>query len=300
MALVGLAALTVWVSPLRAGPISIPKFSFESPVAPANPGALPQIDSWQQVPTWDYLQSGVFLNGAGPYFIVNCDSNQAAFLFVATNQTAFFQDYDSTDWSTSVPSHAFNATYDVGKSYTLTVAVLGGTNVAYPMTNGTILNISLYYRDTHSQMVTVAATSVTNSWALFSNSSNAPFFLDFQAQVPTVKANDPWAGQHIGVQLASPGVTTNLLGGYWDLDNVRLSSTVTPVLLNPVCTNNQFTFTLQSEPGSVFKILATTNLALPRTNWSQLGNVTNTSGITAYSNSTTGFNYRFYSASQLQ
>src|SRR5208283_5155936 len=66
---VALAALTAWVSPLRAGPISIPNASFESPVAPANPGALPYIDSWQQSPTSDNQESGVFLNGPGPYYI---------------------------------------------------------------------------------------------------------------------------------------------------------------------------------------------------------------------------------------
>ena len=75
---VALAALTAWVSPLRAGPVSIPNASFESPMAPANPGALPTIDSWQQSPTWDNYLSGVFLNAPSPYYVYNGDGNQAA------------------------------------------------------------------------------------------------------------------------------------------------------------------------------------------------------------------------------
>jgi hypothetical protein len=296
---VGIVAFAAWTVPLQAGTIDIPNASFESPVAPQNPGALPQIDSWQQTPTWDFYESGVFLNQAGPYYVYNGDGTQAAFLFVETNQTAIFQDYDSTDWSNSVPTHAFNATFDVGKSYTLTVAVLGGTNVVYPMLEGTSLELSLYYRDSSSNLVTVAATSITNSWALFSDSSNAPLFIDFQVQVPTVKASDPWAGQHIGVQLSSPAVSTNLLGGYWDLDNVRLVSSVPTTLLAPAWTNGQFAFTLQSEPGLSFEILASTNLALPLSNWTSLEPLTNVTGTVPFLDRATNLNRRFYRARQL-
>ena len=199
-----------------------------------------------------------------------------------------------------MPTHAFNATYDVGKSYTLTVAVLGGTNVEHPCWRAPRLELSLYYRDNSSNMVTVAATSITNSWALFSNSSNAPLFIDFQVQVPTVKASDPWAGQHIGVQMLSPGVSPDLLGGYWDLDNVRLVSSVPTALLAPAWTNGQFTFTLQSEPGLSFEILATTNLALPTSNWTSLGTLTNMTGSTNFLDPTASFSRRFYRAYQLQ
>ena len=296
----GLAVLAAWVCPLQAGTVYVPNASFESPVAPANPGALPQIDSWQQMPTWDYYKSGVFLNQVGPYYIYNGDGNQAAFMFVDTNQTAIFQDYESTDWSNSVPTYAFNATFDVGKSYTLTVAVLGGTNVYYPMQEGTRMELSLYYRDSSSNKVTVAATSITNSWALFSTSSNAPLFIDFHVQVPTVKSTDPWAGQHIGVQFLAPAVSPNLLGGYWDLDNVRLVSSVPTALLAPAWTNGQFAFTLQSEPGLSFEILATTNLALPAANWTNLGTLSNPTGSTNFLDRAANFSRRFYQAHQLQ
>ena len=292
----GIVALAACTGPLQAGTISIHNASFESPMAPENPGALPQIDSWQQTPAWTDLESGVFLNAAGQYFINNCDGTQAAFLFVETNQTtAIFQDYDSTDYANS--THAFNATYDVGKSYKLTVAVLGGTNVVYPMPEGTCLELGLYYRDSASSIVTVATTSITNSWALFSNASNAPLFIDFQVQIPTVKASDPWAGHHIGVQFLS--IVTGLQGGYWDLDNVRLVSSVPTALLAPAWTNGQFAFTLQSEPGLSFEILATTNLALPTTNWTSLETLTNATCTVPFLDPATNLNRRFYRARQL-
>ena len=291
---VSIVALAAWAAPLRAGTIAIPNASFESP---ATDFANPVIDFWQQIPPPDFLnqnfQSGVFSNVPPP--IDNCDGGQCAFLLVASNQVAILQDYDSTDWANPTPTHAFNATFDVGKSYTLTVGVIGGTNLSIPMQEGTRLELSLYYRDNASNMVTVAATSITNSETLFPNGIH---FIDFQVRVPTVKASDAWAGRHIGVQLLSSILDTNLAGGYWDLDNVRLVAG--PVLLAPARTNNQFTFTLQSEPGLRFEILATTNLALPISGWTNLGTLTNVTGDVPFLDSATNLNPRFYRARQLQ
>ena len=42
-------------------------------------------------------------------------------------------------------------------------------------------------------------------------------------------AGDPWAGRHIGVRLLST-VGFDLMGGYWDLDNIRLTATGGPAL----------------------------------------------------------------------
>ena len=290
---VGIAALVTWPASLQAGTIGIPNASFESPVTTF---ATPLTDSWQQIPPPDFLNqiflSGVFTNTPPP--IDNCDGNQAAFLF-ANPQAALFQDYDSTDYSSPVPTHAFDATYDVGKSYTLTVAVLGGTNVAIPMPEGTTLELSLYYRDSTSNMVTVAATSITNIYALFSNAT--PHFIDFQVQVPLVKTSDPWAGQHIGVQLLS--TVTVAVSGYWDLDNVRLVSTVRTTLLAPARSNGQFSCTLQSEPGLRFEMLASTNVTAPMSNWTSLGTLTNVTGAIPFLDTATNLTRRFYRAQQL-
>jgi len=286
---VGIVALAAWTAPLQAGTIPIPNASFESPTTDY---ANPAIDFWQQVPDWTNQESGVFLNV--PPYIDNCDGSQAAFLFAAP-EAALFQDYDSTDWSNSVPTHAFNATYDVDHSYTLTVAVLGGTNLTFPMQEGTTLELSLYYRDASSNMITVAATTITNSGQLFPTNTH---FVDFSVYVPGVRATDPWAGQHIGVQIAST-VGLDLAGGYWDLDNVRLTETGLPALTNPLVTNRQCGFTLQSQPGLRFEILASTNLASPISNWTSLGTLTNDAGAIPFLDPATNRNRRFYRARQL-
>ena len=291
--LVGIVALAAWTTPLRAATVTIPNGSFENP---ATTFAYPQIDAWQQVPVWYAQETGVFLNQppSDPTHIDNCDGAQGAFLF-ASNQVAILQDYDSIDWSNSAPTHAFGATFNVGKSYLLTVGVIGGTNLSIPMQEGTRLGLSLYYRDSASNMVTVASTSITNSEALF---PSATHFIDFQVPVSTVKASDPWAGQHIGVQMLS-SVTPDLEGGYWDLDNVRLASYVPTVLLDSARTNGQFACTLQSEPGLRFEMLASTNLNLPLSNWTSLGTVTNLTGVTPFADPATNLARRFFRARQL-
>jgi hypothetical protein len=287
---VAIVALATWTAALQAETIYIPNASFESPPTTF---ATPLVDSWQQTPQVNLLdqstfQTGVFSNVPPP--IDNCDGGQAAFLF-ANPQVALCQDYSSTDWANPTPTHAFNVRFEVGKSYTLTVGVIGGGG---GMIEGATLELSLYFRDTLSNMVQVAATNIVYTPALFPSTTH---FIDFQVWVPTVKASDPWAGQNIGVQLLSSILDTNLAAGYWDLDNVRLAAG--PALLAPACANGQFSFTLQSEPGLRFEILASTNLTLPLSNWSSLGTVTNLTGTAPFLDPATNLNRRFYRARQL-
>jgi len=233
----------------------------------------------------------VFANVTG---IDNCDGNQAAFLFVPTNGAALFQDYDSLDYSNV--THAFTATYEVGKSYSMTVAVLGGTNLTFPMKEGTTLELDLYYRDAASNLVTVAATLITNSGFTFSVPNH---FLDFQVQTPTVRASDAWANRHIGIRLfaiSSPELESS---GYWDLDNIRLASSIAPELVGGEWTNGQFTFSLLSEPGFKFDILATTNPVLAASNWTRIGTVTNLTGAVSFSDTGASGPRRFYRAQQV-
>jgi hypothetical protein len=283
------------VSTLRSATLPVPNGSFESPPTTL---ATPFVDSWQQVPQPDLadqstLLTGVFSNAAPP-LVDNCEGGQGGFLF-AVPGVALFQDYESTDWTHPAPLHAFEATFDRGKSYTLTVAVIGGTNLTIPMQEGTTLQLSLYYRDAASNMVSVAVTTITNNGAIFPSGTH---FVDFQVQVPTVKASDPWAGRHIGIQLLST-VGFDLMGGYWDLDNVRLSSAAAPLLLAPGYTNGHFSFTLASETGLAFDILASTNAALPLSNWTSLGTVTNLTGTASFTDSASNAGRRFYRARQL-
>jgi hypothetical protein len=92
-------------------------------------------------------------------------------------------------------------------------------------------------------------------------------------------------------------VSSELQGGYWDLDNVRLVAG--PALLSPARTNDQFEFTLLGEPGARFEILTTTNPSLPATNWTSLGLVTNLSGTIPFIDTSANFDQRFYRARQL-
>ena len=306
---VGMVALTACAGTLRAGTIYLPNASFESPlVPPVSPYAGPDMDSWQKSPQpvwydpsqnyntpWDYLM-GTFYNVPYPgTFIDNCDGSQAAFFF-ALPDVALFQDYDSISGTNTTPSHAFNAKFTVNRAYRLTVGVIGGVNGAPPLYLGATLQLSLYYRDAASNMVTVAATTITNSAQLFPTKTH---FVDFSVDVPGVLTTAPWAGKNIGVQIAST-VGFDKANGYWDLDNVRLTETALPVVTNPRMTNGQFGFSLLSQPGQQFEMLASTNLSLPISNWTSLGILTNVTGTAAFSDPATNFTGRFYQARQLQ
>lgn len=290
--------------PVSAGVISVPNHSFESPTTFF---VTLNLDGWQRTPQpdwwntntsggWDTL-IGFFKNTPPGNFdhIDNCNGNQAMWLF-AQPEAGLFQDYDSMDWNDPTPTHAFAARFEVGRSYRMTVGLLvGGMGSGGGIQPGATVDLSLYYRDASSNCVPVATTIITNSALVFSNSTH---LLDFSVDVPTVRAGDAWAGQHIGILLLST-VATNLVGGYWDVDNVRLSSTLAPTLLAPIRTNDQFQFTVQSEPGMVLEILATTNAWLPDLNWTSLGTLTNATGIIPFIDTATNFDQRFYQARQL-
>jgi len=201
---------------------------------------------------------------------------------------AIFQDYNTLFGTNTTPTHDFNAKFEAGKSYSLTVGVLGGSG---GMSNGATFQISTYYRDAASNRVTVASTTITNTSTLFPTNTH---FTDFNVRVPTVLNGDTWAGKPIGVQLAST-VGFGLMGGYWDVDNVRLRVVQDPFLTGSTMTNSQFQFTLQSSPGR-YEILTSTNVALMSSNWISLGTITNFTGNFPFSDTNTTFGSRFYQA----
>jgi len=302
---VGLAVLSLCGGALQAGNTYVPNHSFESPVVPpVSPFASPAMDDWAKSAQplwydpgqfngspWDFLM-GEFFNFPDPgTFIDNCDGSQAAFLY-ALPDVGLFQDYNSLSGTNTTPSHALNATFTVGKAYDLTVGLIGGGGGMKP---GVTFQISLYYRDAASNRVTVAATTITNTLANFPTNTH---LVDFQLRVPGVKATDPWAGQNIGIQLLSTAGFDNL-GGYWDVDNVRLAETVAPNLVSPGLVNGQFKFILQGEPGLSFQILATTNSVLAVSNWTSLGTLTNTTGTLPFTDATSNLIQRYYQARQL-
>lgn len=291
----------IGAGPLPAALIPIPNASFESP--PFFVIVNLNIDSWQKSPKPDwYVEEGgyewiqlvgAFRNPAPGEFdrIDNCNGNQAIWLF-AVPEAGVFQDYDTLDWNDPGPTHSFNANYEPGKAYLLTVGVLVGTGAGGLMQPGVTLDLNLYYRDAASNRVAVATTTVTNTTAIFSNSTH---LLDFSVNVPTVQAGDPWAGKHIGIEFVST-VSSNLQGGYWDLDNVRLQEISPPMLAPAAPEDGRFQFSLHSEPGLRFEIIAATNLWLPTAAWSSLGLVTNQSGETFFTDPGTNFGSRFYQA----
>ncbi len=296
-AIFGAAMAALGMDPAWAASIVVPDSSFESP---ATSYASPDIDSWQKTPqaawwvdsggfTWAEL-TGEFLNtpAGTSNHIANCEGNQALFLF-ADPEVGVFQDYDSTDWTNSVPTRAFDATFEAGKSYRLVVGVIGGGGDMAP---GASLEVSLYYRDDGSNQVVVAATNIVYSGALFPNTTN---FMDFSAQLDTVRAGDAWAGRHMGILLLST-VGFDLMGGYWDLDNVRLTSASAPVLSSGTVTNGQFAFTLQSDAGAHCEVLAAANLSLPASQWTSLGTVTNLTGSMIFVDNKANAGGRFYLA----
>jgi hypothetical protein len=210
---------------IRAGVISIPNGSFESP---RTEFADPRLDSWQKTPKpdwfvendqqhWDQLV-GVFKNTAEGMadHIDNVDGDQGLFLF-SVPTAGFFQDYDTISGTNSAPSHEFDAVFEPGNAYTLTVGVIGGGG---GMPEGATMLALLYYRDAADTMIPVGSVSITNSPAVFPNTTH---FVDFSLTLPPVQSTNEWAGKHIGILFTSTAAP-ELAAGYWDLDNVRLSA----------------------------------------------------------------------------
>ncbi len=210
---------------LQAQPITVPNFSFESPSGVGFPfGTNPSVDSWVKIPepafytpafggfgiSWNET-AGVFVD-TNPY--LNHDGTQCGYI-LAVPQVTLFQDYNSS------PTHDFNATFEVGKAYNLTVGIFGKPSLAPAST----LQLSLYYLDGLGNKVTVGSTTVTYSAAAFPITPSLNL-IDYQVNVPIVQAADAWAGQHIGIQLESTIPIEATSFGNWDFDNVRLISEV--------------------------------------------------------------------------
>jgi hypothetical protein len=199
---------------------------------------------------------------------------------------------NSTDWSNGIPTHAFNRKFKVGKAYTLTVGLT--TSQEEQLTNGSSIELSLYYRDLSNNVVTVAANNVTYLTNVF---TNATHLLDYEVNVPQVRPTDSWAGKNIGIAIQT---TTQLqfIGGVWDLDNVRLAEFVPTSLAQPAEKSGQFGFTLVSDANLAFAIFSSTNLT--SANWTNVATVMSQTGSVSFVDTNASVNERFYLVRQLE
>jgi hypothetical protein len=296
----GLAVLLMTPVGMCAGPIEVPNGSFESPVVPF---VEINIEAWTKTERpddydesggflWTQL-TGIFRNAPEGDLrrIVNCDGDQAIWLF-AVPGAGLLQ--ESTPADPDAPpdgAASFFARFQPGKAYQLTVGIIGGGGGMAP---GASLEIGLYYRDTASNRVTLASTTIAHDPGLFGEPKQ---LIDFTASVPEVDPGEPWAGRHLGISLLST-VGIDLQGGYWELDHVRLTETGSsaPRLVDPAATENGLRFVVESEPGSTVEILSAGNLATPIQQWIAAGIVTNLSGRTEFTADPSDTATRFYRA----
>ena len=297
------AALAAWQvggGILLAGSLFVPNASFESPTTPF---VNTHIDAWEKSGKpdwyeegngyyWDQL-SGTFKNSAAgsPDHITNCHGAQAAWVF-AVPEVGFFQDYDAQAWNEPSPPHAFTARFQPGCAYTATVGVIGGGGGMLP---GVTLELSLYYRGAASNLISVTSTTITNSLSVFSNTTG---FVDFTVALPQVRRGDAWADHHLGIQLKST-VASELQGGYWDVDNVRLVETPAPNLTDIRRIGRAFEFTVRSDPGLKIEICSTDDARTPAGEWRSVLLFTNTTGAAPIAIPMTNGMCRFFQARQL-
>jgi hypothetical protein len=291
--LLGAALVLLGCNAVRAQSIYVPNPYFSLPVVTDYTiDVATNMICWEASPQDNYGAIGVFGNfpGDGGDYILNCDGPQAAYIFEDSG-LALFLDYDAVDSAGS--SNTFTATFVVGQSYQLQAGFVVGTEYGY-MEPGSILQMSLYYRDDDGNMQTVAFTNIVNDTNVFTSDTS---FLQYELSIPAVQASDPWAGRHIGIEFQPQPLSSQDQGGFWDIGNVQLWNI--PCLLNPTLSNGQFGATLLSQPGQIFQILATTNFALPRSNWSSVVTVTNNSGTASFVDPTPSPQQRFYQARQV-
>jgi len=188
--------------PVLSASIPIENASFETPVVDPNSfGADPLVDGWIEVDidTLFSTNTGVFANTNPNSFdhIVNANGSQLAFLASQTGN-ALEQDLD--------------AVYKAGCEYRLTVSVSVSSRfppaAAEPVDT---LELVFYYRDAND-IVDIAHQTVEATGQSYTQ------LQDFSLELPTVQADDVWAGMGIGIALRATGQP----GGFWDLDKVRL------------------------------------------------------------------------------
>lgn len=231
-------SLAAGTTTLQAQPISVPNYSFESQSASGFPfDTNPNLDAWQKIAEPAFYTpafgsygipwsgtSGGFVNvsvyNPNPY--ANVTGAQAGYILMVP-QVTLFQDYSTS------PTHDFNAIFEIGKAYNMTIGVYAKSSFG-PIPTGSTLELSLYYRDNLDNKVKVGSTVVSYSPAAFPTVAN-PNLIDYQVNISAVQAGDAWAGKHIGIQLESTIPIELTSFANWDFDNVRLTAVPEPTSL---------------------------------------------------------------------
>lgn len=232
---ISLMVVALATSSLQAQPIAVPNHSFESQSGVGFPfDTNPNLDSWQKIaePAFYTPAFGSFgipwVGTAGGFVNIspfnptpygNVTGAQAGYILMVP-QVTLFQDYDSS------PTHDFNATFEIGKAYNLTIALFAKSSFG-PIPPGSTLELSLYYRDDLDNKVKVGSRLVSYSEAAFPSSPN-PNLIDYALNISAVQAGDAWAGKHIGIQLESTIPIELTSFANWDFDNVRLTAVPEP------------------------------------------------------------------------
>jgi hypothetical protein len=201
-----LVQLPLWAVVPVSVPIPVINASFEAPAIEPNAfPAVPLAEGWLELDldTAASSNTGVFLNTpvGSPDSLANADGRQLAFLG-SQKGNALEQDLKTV--------------YRVGCDYRLTVAV--GVSLRFPPSAAVpadTLELVLYYIDGNQPVYIVHQ-------AVEPNGLSATQLQDFSVSLPAVRQGDAWTGKTIGVAIRAAGKA----GGFWDLDNVRLTESM--------------------------------------------------------------------------
>ena len=281
-----------------AAEIKIPNGSFESPQVLFVDTTL---DSWQKSPKPDwYIEDagffwsqlvGVFKNPAKVKsdHLDNCDGEQAVWLF-AVPGVGIQQDAFTKDWDDPTPSGAFQHQILPNNFYSLTVGINGGGG---GMKTGVALKLELYAINHSSTQTIIASTNLSHSLELFPNRTH---LTEFTLRSAVFNENHPLTGQQLGIKITSLANQDNQ-GGYWVLDNLRLTHNSPPRITKIQALHQHLELTITSEPKSVLEIQGTDSFesfSMPEHAWRTLNAWTNETGMDRFVDERPQSTKRFY------